>query len=342
VVRLGCLTMRDCKVVQQSDRRPCVAMRSRQDTVDGWWAIHERGDCDCSLMVAAATAAVLEAWRAGMSAFETALFALAAAGIPSFPCRIDKSPACCGGFKAAMADSDGLRDLLRHRWGLIGVATDKASGLDVTDIDSRHGGNEWLAKNRHRLPATRAHRTRSSGVDMLFHHQHGMRNSAGRIAPGIDVRSSGGYVIWWPAAGLPLVSETPVAWCPTWLRKLAPPPFQTPQIARSRPAVEADAGWGPTPRYSRAALERVCEAIARAPIGAQESTLNSEAYSVGRLVASGHMPRPPGFRLLDWAALRMANDPGGRPWLASEIREKIGRGFRDAERHPRVPDGRVA
>jgi hypothetical protein len=63
VVRLGCLTMRDCKVVQQSDRRPCVAMRSRQDTVDGWWAIHERGDCDCSLMVAAATAAVLEAWR---------------------------------------------------------------------------------------------------------------------------------------------------------------------------------------------------------------------------------------------------------------------------------------
>lgn len=168
-----------------------------------------------------------------------------------------------------------------------------------------------------------------------------MRNSTGRIAPGIDVRSSGGYVIWWPAAGLPLASETPIAWCLTWLLKLALPPSNTTDCAVTASG-RGGRRWGPIPRYSRAALERVCEAIARAPIGAQESTLNSEAYSVGRLVASGHMPRPLGSRLLERAALRMTNDPGRRPWLASEIREKIGRGFRDAERHPRVPDGRAA
>lgn len=68
----------------------------------------------------------------------------------------------------------------------------------------------------------------------------------------------------------------------------------------------------------------------------------SKAYSIGGLVASGHMPRGLGFLLLEWAPLRMANEANRRPWLPSEIREKIGRGFRDAERHPRVPDGRTA
>ena len=60
------------------------------------------------------------------------------------------------------------------------------------------------------------------------------------------------------------------------------------------------------------------------------------------LVAYGHMPRALGFLLLEWARLRMANAASPRPWLLSEIREKIGRAFRDAERHLRVPDGRTA
>ena len=45
----------------------------------------------------------------------------------------------------------------------------------------------------------------------------GMRCSAGRIAAGVDVRATGGYVIWWPAAGLPVLSDMPLAAWPGWL-----------------------------------------------------------------------------------------------------------------------------
>jgi hypothetical protein len=48
-------------------------------------------------------------------------------------------------------------------------------------------------------------------LHLIFQHAAGLRCSAEKIAAGVDVRAIGGYVIWWPAAGLPVPAEMPIA-----------------------------------------------------------------------------------------------------------------------------------
>src|SRR5262249_16654349 len=102
-------------------------------------------------------------------------------------------------------------------WPLIGFPTGEASGIDVLDIDPR--GRDWYDQNFDALPTTRAHLTQR-GLHLLFKHADGLRCSAGRIAPGIDVRADGGYAIWWPREGLP-VEDHPICEWPDWLLKEA-------------------------------------------------------------------------------------------------------------------------
>lgn len=104
-----------------------------------------------------------------------------------------------------------------------------------------------------------------------------MHNSAGRIAPGVDVRAAGGYVIWWPAAGLAVDHPDSLAPWPAGLLALLLPPPRPRTIAA--PIAVPD-------RYIRAAVERGCERIRQAPQGSRNSTLNSEAYALARLIGS--------------------------------------------------------
>lgn len=136
---------------------------------------------------------------------------LADQGLPVFPChRHDKSPAVTGGFQAATIDHAQIRRWFAGTDHLIGVPTGAVSGIDAVDIDPRHGGDTWLAGVR--MPLTRTHDTRSGGAHFLFQHSPGMRCSVGRIAPGVDVRADGGYIIWWPCS----LDEPPAPW-PDWL-----------------------------------------------------------------------------------------------------------------------------
>jgi hypothetical protein len=156
----------------------------------------------------------------------TAALALAERGVPAFPCLASKAPACPGGFKAATADPASLRALWRaHPGELVGVPTGAPSGLDCVDVDPRHGGDVWLAAHRSRLPATREHVTRSRGRHLLFRAASGVRNSAGKIGSGIDVRASGGFILWWPATGLPVPVRGPIAQWPPWLLESLRPPL---------------------------------------------------------------------------------------------------------------------
>src|SRR5450631_4082909 len=120
--------------------------------------------------------------------------ALATQGYPVFPVAASKRPTCPHGFKDAASEPGEIRRLWReHPAPLIGVPTGKVTGLFVVDIDSpRHiEAAEWLERFAPFLPETRQQTTRSGGLHLFFNHHPGLRNSAGRVARGVDTRADG-------------------------------------------------------------------------------------------------------------------------------------------------------
>lgn len=83
----------------------------------------------------------------------------------------------------------------------LGVITGESSGVLVVDVDPKSGGDltltdlieaygdEWLE--------TRQVCTGSGGFHFFFEYPKGLdlRNTAGKIGPGIDTRANGGYVV---------------------------------------------------------------------------------------------------------------------------------------------------
>ena len=128
-----------------------------------------------------------------------AALALAHKGVAVFPCLPgQKEPATPRGCK----DASKNPDMVRHWWGLeprcnVAIATGAASGIFVVDVDGVDAELELR-----RLEA--AHGALPTTVDVITARGRHLyfkvpdtpvRNSAGRIAPGIDVRGDGGYVL---------------------------------------------------------------------------------------------------------------------------------------------------
>ena len=145
---------------------------------------------------------------------------LARQGLAVFPCGADKRPTCKGGFLAATRDEEALRQLWQAGAApLVGIATGEINGLAVLDVDSanRPAAVAWMQEYGSQLPETWVGSTRSGGQHWFFRHRVGLRCSAGQIAPGIDVRADGGYVIAWPWLGCALLNGAPLAPWPTFL-----------------------------------------------------------------------------------------------------------------------------
>jgi hypothetical protein len=224
-------------------------------------------------------------WPAGLSW----ALKLASLGLPSFPCAENKRPTTPNGFKDATRDPEGLRRLWRQHPGqLVGVPTGEASGLDVLDIDPRHGGDVWFRHHKGQLPSTRVHGTRSGGLHFLFRHKPNLRCSVGRVARGVDVRADGGYVIWWPAAGFQFLQMGPVAPWPNWLL----PPLCSPP-PRKRLVVP-----------DRHALAHLTQFIASGQAGQRNSLTFWAACRVGEMVASGLLRADVAAALITDAAMR--------------------------------------
>ena len=77
----------------------------------------------------------------------------------------------------------------------IGIAT--GNGLLVVDIDPRHGGSLEALHALVELPTTAIAQTGGGGWHVYLTHQRDvkLRNSTGKLGPGIDTRSEGGYVV---------------------------------------------------------------------------------------------------------------------------------------------------
>jgi hypothetical protein len=137
--------------------------------------------------------------------------------LPVFPCNLDKRPHTEHGLKDASKNIEQIAQWW-NTWpdALVGVPTGAASDLVVLDIDP--GGESWHSANATRLGCGRVHKTRR-GHHLLYRMPSSViRNSAGKLAKGVDVRGEGGYVIWWPAHGFKAVGELEglTEW-PQWL-----------------------------------------------------------------------------------------------------------------------------
>jgi hypothetical protein len=149
-----------------------------------------------------------------------AALAYARRGIPVFPCEPGgKRPLTYNGFWDASADPRRVEPWWR-RWpdANVGVPTGQVSGLLVLDVDARGGGPESLAALQRAhgpLPRTARARTGGGGTHHFFGYpaEKEVRNSAGRLGPGLDVRGEGGYVVVPP-------SRTQSAY--RWLEKVPP------------------------------------------------------------------------------------------------------------------------
>jgi hypothetical protein len=263
---------------------------------------------------------------------------IAAAGFPIFPCGRDKRPICQGGFKAATTDPAQICTLFaRPAAALIGMPTGAASGVVAIDIDPRHGGDKWFEAHQDKLPETRIHETMNKGVHLVFKMPAAeLRNSAGKIAPGVDVRGDGGYIIIPPSIGYSVWVEAEPAEMPAWLEALcrpAPAPASS-SVPQPFPARTASPEAPGTP-YGIAALNGECNVVANANPGTQENTLNAAALKIGALIAGGELSEAAAQDLIA-AGCSMPSQAGKRPWTRAEVERKVMRAIRDGKTAPRT------
>jgi hypothetical protein len=220
-----------------------------------------------------------------MRPLEVALV-LASQGIASFPCSWNKAPtkpAAAGrhGYKDATTDPQMLRALWRDFPGdLVGVPSGAINDFDVLDIDRKHDeARGWWVENRARLPATRTHRTRAGGLHLLFKYVPGLKCSASRIAPGVDIRTNGGYIVWWPAAEYPILCDGPIAALPRWLIEALRPPPSPIKPKASAPSINGN----------RRALCVLIRTVMLAKEGERNSTTFWAACRAAEMIATGDL-----------------------------------------------------
>jgi hypothetical protein len=297
-----------------------------------------------------------------MSSFSilSAALAYASAGYAVLPIGRNKHPITENGTRDASLDETTIR----AQWGIfpnanVAIACGPISSVFALDVDG-DAGRETLGAliGKHGpLPRTPANVT-TRGYHLIFAWPTDGRQPRSRcgdvrlgLGTGLDVRADGCCFTAPPSmhlsnhryrwAAVRSIFEIPPPPAPEWLLELAckMPDAQRPAVA---PAAPIDGEWGPCPAYSRTALDRAAREIAGTPPGRQEFTLNSEAYSIGQLVAGGVMPLKFSRDVLIWAGCKMSNGDDRRPWRRAEIETKVDRAFADALGKPRAIPERAA
>ena len=215
-----------------------------------------------------------------------------------FPCKLDKTPYTVNGFKDATIDPEQIKAWWQeHPTASIGIACGPETGVWVLDVDvpnkikpNKPDGVQSLAslEEKHgKLPPTLVQKTGGGGYQHFWKwNGREIRNSSSEIAPGLDVRGNGGYVIL-PPSGHELgnkyewINKMQPAEAPGWLIDLIYKP--TPQD--SRPISRS----GSSP-YGEAALAKELINLSHAAENMnRNNTLNKAAYSLGQLVAGGEL-----------------------------------------------------
>ncbi|MFJ8447082.1 bifunctional DNA primase/polymerase [[Kitasatospora] papulosa] len=252
------------------------------------------------------------------SALLSAALRAAEQGWHVFPLRpADKRPAlhgesvcpligdCAGGHRKwedrATIDPDRIHRAWADRPFNIGIATGR-SGLVVVDLDmpkpnsstDTPGGVTTFGALCERagqaVPATYRVRTASGGQHLYFTAPDSIRlgNTAGSLAPSIDTRAWGGYVV---APGstangrtYEVIDHAPVAPLPGWLLDALKP------VERSSGPLRLSVPRRGN-RAAETALERETALVAGAAEGGREAQLFESARKVARFVGWGDLTR---------------------------------------------------
>lgn len=176
----------------------------------------------------------------------------------------------------------------------IGIATGPSRlvviDLDTTDGDDPDGAAHLTQLSAERgvtLPDTWTVATPSGGRHLYFTTPAGvrLRNTKGDLAPAIDTRAGGGYVVapgsQVPGGGYELADDTDPVELPGWLLQ---------GLCEHRPTVisgRADRPVATVSGYAAAAVARETARVRTAPAGQHNRTLSNAAYNLGQLVGAG-------------------------------------------------------
>ena len=216
---------------------------------------------------------------------------------PFFRVVQKKQPLVEVGFKAASTDPETIKAWLRKfPDAMLAVPTGATSGIVVLDVDCDKekglDGEASLANLLHGAslpPDLTAVRTPRGGRHFYFCYPDGMtiRNSAGRLGPGLDVRGEGGYVIVPPSVNAEGIAYR---WEHEQWGVLHPPPdFMLPRLHDEEWRQTNGPAFGDERRfaYGDKALVDECRAVASAPKGIRNDQLNRSAFALFQLVAGG-------------------------------------------------------
>ncbi|MDF3299979.1 bifunctional DNA primase/polymerase [Streptomyces tropicalis] len=182
----------------------------------------------------------------------------------------------------------------------VGIATGPA-GLLVVDLDVPKPGEEGAPDGATSFtalceragqpnPLTYQVRTPSGGRHLYFTTPPGARLkcSVKRLAPHIDTRAWGGYVVapgsTTPEGTYDIAELAPVAPLPVWLADVLAGPAKL-------EAATVPGRVGDGTKAARTALERECAVIRAASEGGRNTTMYRSTCKVARFVAWGHIAR---------------------------------------------------
>ncbi|WP_405132927.1 bifunctional DNA primase/polymerase [Nocardia sp. NBC_01388] len=220
----------------------------------------------------------------------------------------------------------------------VGIATGP-SGLHVIDLDTHHGldGPAALYRLATQTGAratllTYSVATPNNGRHLYYQVPDGLHlpNTAGLIAPGIDSRGHGGYVL---AAGSQtgdgnyrVLTPRPPSELPPWLLRLLTPPQS------HAPAANPGAPLSHPGAYLRAIVDAETRKVTAAVHGTRNTALFWAAFRLGRLVGGGELDQ----RLVhDGLAAAAAVHIGHYQFTARELERTITSGLTIGARRPR-------
>jgi hypothetical protein len=222
---------------------------------------------------------------------------LAERGIKVFPCNVaNKKPKTTNGYLDASLDLDRVRSWFRYG-ALIGVPTGER--FVVLDCDLQHPeARQWYDDAGLAGCITRTHFTRSGGLHLLFKPNDRVGCTTGRLAPHIDTRGHGGYIIYWPAEGFQVRHGDVLAEFPEWIIEGLKPPQRV--VVPTGPI---------TPRQANRQIDGLIRSIATAPEGQRNNTLFWAACRFSELEKQSLITRDEAFGLALAAAARSGLEP---------------------------------